>query len=51
MSDITRETEYFKAMATIENGGVYESHRVNSELQAVFEEKKLVRSHNKKLST
>lgn len=51
MSDITREAEYFKAMATIENGGVYESHRVNSELQAVFEEKELVRSHNKKLST
>ena len=51
MSDITRETEYFKAMVTIENGGVYESYRVNSELQAVFEEKKLVRSHNKKLST
>jgi integrase/recombinase XerD len=51
MSDTTRENEYFKAMVTIENGGVYESHRVNSELQAVFEEKKLVRSHNQKLST
>lgn len=50
MSDTTRENEYFKAMGTIENGGVYESHRVNSELQAVFEEKKLVRSHNQKLS-
>jgi hypothetical protein len=50
MSDTTRENEYFKAMVTIENGGVYESHRVNSELQAVFEEKKLVRSHNQKLS-
>lgn len=45
MSDITRETEYFKAMAIIEKGGYYESHRVNSPLQAVFEEKKLGLSH------
>lgn len=49
MSDITREAEYFKAMSTIENGGVYAPHRVNSELQAVFEEKKLIGSHGKKL--
>lgn len=45
MSDITRETEYFKAMTIIETGGNYESHRVNSPLQAVFEEKKLGLSH------
>jgi site-specific recombinase XerD len=50
MSDSTRETEYFKAMTTIEKGGIYEPHRVNSELQAVFEEKKLVGSYRKKLS-
>ena len=50
MSDNTRETEYFKAMTTIEKGGIYEPHRVNSELQAVFEEKKLVGSYRKKLS-
>jgi integrase/recombinase XerD len=49
MSDITREAEYFKAMSTIENGGVHESYRVNSELQAVFEEKKFIGSHGKKL--
>lgn len=49
MSDITRETEYFKAMSMIENGGAHESYRVNSELQAVFEEKKLIGPHNKKL--
>lgn len=41
LSDITREAEYFKAMKIIELGGCHESHRVNSALQAVFEEKKL----------
>lgn len=51
MSDTTRETEYFKAMATIENGESYESHRINTELQAVFTEKKLISSHDKKLSS
>ncbi|MDA3971352.1 MAG: tyrosine-type recombinase/integrase [Desulfobulbaceae bacterium] len=46
MSDITRETEYFKAMTIIETGGkCYESQRVNSPLQAVFEEKKFGLSH------
>jgi len=50
MSDTTRESEYFKAMNTIEKGGMYEPHRVNSELQAVFEEKKLISSYRKKLS-
>ena len=46
MSDITRETEYFKAMTIIETGGnCYESHRINSPLQAVFEEKKFGLSH------
>ncbi|WP_321283847.1 tyrosine-type recombinase/integrase [uncultured Vibrio sp.] len=51
MSDKTRENEYFKAMATIEQGEQHESHRVNSPLQAVFEEKKLLRTHRKKLSS
>ena len=49
MSDTTRETEYFKAMTTIENGGSYEPHRINTELQAVFTEKKLISSYDKKL--
>ncbi len=49
MSDTTRESEYFKAMTTIENGGTHESYRINSELQEVFEEKKFIGSHNKKL--
>ena len=46
LSDITREAEYFKAMKIIEQGGYHESHRVNSTLQAVFEEKKLGLSHD-----
>jgi len=50
MSDSTRESEYFRAMTIIEQGGIHESYRVNSQLQAVFEEKKLFTSHNKKLS-
>lgn len=50
MSDITRETEYFKAIAAIERGGLYEPHRVNSELQEVFEKKKLNHAHGTKLS-
>jgi integrase/recombinase XerD len=51
MSDTTREHEYFKAMAVIEQGGQHEPHRVNSELQKVFEEKKLLTAHRKKLSS
>ena len=51
MSDTTREVEYFKAMATIEKGGTHEPHRINSELQEVFEEKKLIGAYNKKLSS
>lgn len=51
MSDTTRENEYFKAMSAIEKGEQHEPHRVNSQLQAVFEEKKLLRSHRKKLSS
>jgi integrase/recombinase XerD len=51
MSDTTREVEYFKAMATIEKGGTHEPHRINSELQEVFEEKKLIGTYSKKLSS
>ena len=45
MSDTTRETEYFKAMAIIEQGAKHEPYRVNTQLQAVFEKKKLVKAH------
>lgn len=51
MSDSTKENEYFKAMAVIEQEEQHEPQRVNSPLQAVFEEKKLLRSHRKKLSS
>ncbi len=49
ISNATRESEYFKAMAIIEQGGLHEPNRVNSQLQAVFEEKKLLCSYGKKL--
>ncbi len=42
IADGTREEAYFKAMAVIEKGENHEYDRVNPELQAVFEEKKLL---------
>lgn len=51
MSDTTREHEYLKAMSFIEQGEQHEPHRVSSELQKVFEEKKLLSPHRKKLSS
>ncbi len=42
IADGTREEAYFKAMAVIEKGEDHEYDRVNPELQAVFEEKKLL---------
>lgn len=46
ISNVTREDAYFKAMAIIEKGDRHEHDRVNPELQAVFEEKKLLGSHS-----
>ena len=46
LSNTTRETEYFKAMAIIEQGAKHEPYRVNTQLQAVFEKKKLIKIHN-----
>ena len=46
MSNLTRESEYFKAMAKIEKGGNHEHRRTNSKLQAVFEKKKLHRPNH-----
>ena len=46
LSNVTREAEYFKAIAVIEKGGHRESNRVNSQLQAVFEEKELLCPHS-----
>jgi len=47
ITDVTREHEYFKAMDRIEQGGHYEHRRVNTQLQEVFEKKKLLRSKHK----
>ncbi len=49
MSDTTRKDEYYKAMTAIEQGKKHESYQVSTQLQAVFEEKKLLTSHSKKL--
>lgn len=42
ISDVTREDAYFRAMAIIEKEASHVPNRVNPELQAVFEEKKLL---------
>lgn len=47
ITDLTREHEYFKAMDRIEQGGHYEHRRVNTQLQRVFEKKKLLSSKRK----
>lgn len=50
LSDATRENEYLRAMTVIEQGGHHASYRISTQLQAVFEEKKLLTAHRKKLS-
>lgn len=47
ITDLTRENEYFKAMDRIEQGGQHEHRRINTQLQKVFEKKKLLRSKHK----
>ena len=50
LSDETREKDYFRAMKIIEQGGRDdEPYRVSNALQKVFEEKKLLQPHDKKL--
>lgn len=50
LADRTREQEYFKAMDRIKQGGQHEPDRINTQLQKVFEEKKLLHTQHKKLS-
>lgn len=50
LSDRRREEDYYRAMAIIARGGESnEPYRVSTALQKVFEEKKLLSSHKKKL--
>lgn len=50
LSAKTREQDYFRAMQIIEKGGnCDEPYRVSNALQKVFEEKKLLQPHDKKL--
>lgn len=47
LTDNTREEEYFRAMTKIDQGGKRDEHnRLNSQLQAVFEKKKLFSAHD-----
>jgi integrase/recombinase XerD len=50
LADRTREQEYFRAMDRIKKGRHYEPDRINTKLQKVFEEKKLLHAKHKKLS-
>ena len=51
LSDKRIEEDYYRAMAVIQRGGESdESYRISTALQKVFEEKKLLQSHKKKLS-
>ena len=51
LSDQRREEDYYRAMAIIQRGGeADEPYRVSTALQKVFEEKKLLKPHKKKLS-
>ena len=51
LSDKRREEDYYRAMMVIQSGGESdEPYRVSTALQKVFEEKKLLKPHKKKLS-
>jgi hypothetical protein len=50
LSDVTREEEYFRAMKQIEQGRTHAHFRLDPELQAFFEKKKLLRPNGKALS-
>jgi integrase/recombinase XerD len=50
LADRTKEQEYFRAMDRIKKGRDYEPDRINTQLQKVFEEKKLLHAKHKKLS-
>lgn len=49
LTDKTREEEYFRAMSKIERGEVDGHYRLDSELQALLEEKELLSPHNQEL--
>jgi integrase len=49
LTDKTREEEYFRAMSIIERGEIDGHYQLNSQLQTVFEKKKLLSSHREEL--
>jgi integrase/recombinase XerC/integrase/recombinase XerD len=50
LTDATRQQEYFQAMDLIEKGQQYGPYQLDPELQAILEEKKLLRKHDQELS-
>jgi integrase/recombinase XerD len=46
LTDVTRQQEYFQAMDLIERGQHYGPYQLDPELQAILEEKKLLRKHD-----
>ncbi len=49
LTDKTREEEYFRAMSIIERGEINGHYRLDSQLQAIFEEKELLSPHGEEL--
>lgn len=49
LTDKTREEEYFRAMSIIEKGEINGHYRLDSQLQAIFEEKELLSPHGEEL--
>jgi len=49
LTDKTREEEYFRAMDLIERGESNEHYQLDTELQAILEEKKFLPQHDKEL--
>ncbi len=49
LTDKTREEEYFRAMEVIERGESNEHYQLDTELQAILEEKKFLPQHDKEL--
>jgi len=49
LTDVTREKEYFQAMETLQKGDTHGHDQLDSELQAILEEKELHGTHRKAL--
>ena len=50
LTDKRRESEYFRTMAIIEKGEIHGHYQLDSEIQAILEEKRLLDRYGKELS-